>query len=382
MAAPSNSKNDASGPDSDSIELDTLDDLEASHLGDLRTTQYGCHENGGHEEEWSAALLGDGNLQDGARPVKERGYYSSCWRQASDIVVESAPTLLFTTVGLLLTGELLDHVARWRAMTAINELIMIIPVILNLKGNLEMNLSARLGTAANMGNLDDRDARRKIILGNLALLQVQSTVVASVAACVSMVLGSIIPDPISGTPQSPDGVVSNSTILSIRTPRPFPIKSGQPPSGLAEFTMYVDDLDLTRVRPFHAPRTVDRFCNGHPDNIAPPVASCLGDMVTLYLFGTVSSILIDFVNTPITFILVICLILSATFCTLVVRRNSEVKDLVWQGWSPLFGAMIITSGSGIILDIFASKYNGYALLTVVMNGAPSGRVVSTIGTNM
>lgn len=32
---------------------------------------------------------------------------------------------------------------------------MIIPVVLNLKGNLEMNLSARLGTAANTGLLDD-----------------------------------------------------------------------------------------------------------------------------------------------------------------------------------------------------------------------------------
>ncbi len=32
-------------------------------------------------------------------------------------------------------------------MRRIDELIIIIPVILNLKGNLEMNLSARLGTA-------------------------------------------------------------------------------------------------------------------------------------------------------------------------------------------------------------------------------------------
>ena len=32
-------------------------------------------------------------------------------------------------------------------MRKVDELIIIIPVILNLKGNLEMNLSARLGTA-------------------------------------------------------------------------------------------------------------------------------------------------------------------------------------------------------------------------------------------
>ena len=39
-------------------------------------------------------------------------------------------------------------------MIRVDELIMIIPVVLNLKGNLEMNLSARLGTAANLGHLD------------------------------------------------------------------------------------------------------------------------------------------------------------------------------------------------------------------------------------
>lgn len=119
-------------------------------------------------------------------------------------------------------------------MRAINELIMIIPVILNLKGNLEMNLSARLGTAANMGDLDDPNARRKIIYGNLALLQVQATVVASVAACVSMILGSVVPDPPPSSP-SLDDVVSNSTMfLGTKALRPFPSKPGQPQSGLVE----------------------------------------------------------------------------------------------------------------------------------------------------
>ncbi len=78
-------------------------------------------------------------------------------------------------------------------MVEVDQLIMIIPVVLNLKGNLEMNLSARLGTAANIGQLDDPSVRRKIILGNLSLLQVQATVVSFVAACVSIILGLIVP---------------------------------------------------------------------------------------------------------------------------------------------------------------------------------------------
>src|ERR1700753_2211008 len=78
-------------------------------------------------------------------------------------------------------------------MREVDQLIIIVPVILNLKGNLEMNLSARLGTAANVGKLDDPLARRTIIVGNLALLQVQATVVSFVAAGVSLVLGLVVP---------------------------------------------------------------------------------------------------------------------------------------------------------------------------------------------
>ena len=96
-------------------------------------------------------------------------------------------------------------------MSQIDELIMIIPVVLNLKGNLEMNLSARLGTSANMGELDKPSTRRTIILGNLTLLQVQATVVSFIAACVSFALSAFLPH------RSPTQITgetsSNSTVV-------------------------------------------------------------------------------------------------------------------------------------------------------------------------
>ena len=45
-----------------------------------------------------------------------------------------------------------------------------------------------------------------------------------------------------------------------------------------------------------------------------------------------------------------------------------VRDLIWQGWTPLFGAMIISSGTGIVLDMFASRYPGFPMLAVVISG--------------
>ncbi|KIK96682.1 hypothetical protein PAXRUDRAFT_825705 [Paxillus rubicundulus Ve08.2h10] len=368
--------------------------VDALELGDLRAVcdsppsanvrveQYEDQDNSTDDldgGDGDAALLGAEGRTRGMERLKRAS--APGWRQVSSIVIESAPTLLFTTVGLLFTGELLDHVSRWRAMMTIDELIMIIPVVLNLKGNLEMNLSARLGTAANMGELDDPKARRKIISGSLALLQVQATVVACVAACVAMVLGLLVPDPSPAAPIPLDSVGINSTILmqhGVRaTHLPLPVKTGNPKSGLIEFIMVASSAMLSACTSsiilgsfMCALIVICRRYGRDPDNIAPPVASCLGDLVTLCLLGTISSILINFANTLWPLIIVLLLICSAASCAFVVRGNSVVKHLIWQGWTPLFGAMVISSATGIVLDTFASRYQGFPLLAIVISGLP------------
>lgn len=117
-------------------------------------------------------------------------------------------------------------------MIRVDELIMIIPVVLNLKGNLEMNLSARLGTAANLGHLDKPGTRRSIILGNLTLLQVQATVVSFVAAVVAFGLSRVLPRPSEGTTVDMSEDPATSTLFTIRSlqarrPRPS-IPQGSP----------------------------------------------------------------------------------------------------------------------------------------------------------
>ncbi|EGN96398.1 hypothetical protein SERLA73DRAFT_186115 [Serpula lacrymans var. lacrymans S7.3] len=289
---------------------------------------------------------------------------------------------MLTTVGLLFTGELLDHVSRWRAMQTIDELIIIIPVVLNLKGNLEMNLSARLGTAANIGELDDPITRRKIILGNLSLLQVQATVVSFVAACVSVIVGSIVQltasSAIASTPDFDSGNTNSTVFHYARLPhRPMPPHDSKLKSGLTEFTMVASSAMLSTcissviLGSFMCTLIVlCRRFGRDPDNIAPPIAACLGDLVTLCLIGAVSSVLITFLNTLYPLILGILLILSAIICFIFVRQNTFVRRLVTQGWSPLFGAMLISSGTGMVLDIFASRYEGFPLLAIVISGLP------------
>jgi len=121
-------------------------------------------------------------------------------------------------------------------MTSVNELIAIVPVILNLKGNIEMNLSARLGTAANLGDLDIPSVRNALIFGNLALLQVQAAVVSFIAACVSFLLSRIIHGvgDESSEPLPPDTRIVGED-HSLRRPRPTLPLAGGPKSGFYEW---------------------------------------------------------------------------------------------------------------------------------------------------
>jgi solute carrier family 41 len=98
------------------------------------------------------------------------------------------------------------------------------------------------------------------------------------------------------------------------------------------------------------------------------VAACLGDLVTLSLLGVVSAFNVYFVHTPIPFIIIIALTLAAAGWSIITRRNSYVGHLLFQGWSPLFAAMIISCGTGIVLDLFVSRYEGFAVLAIVISG--------------
>ncbi|KAK0474839.1 solute carrier family 41 member 1 [Armillaria novae-zelandiae] len=355
--------------DDDDIELATLPTNEDKQGYDRDDDEENESDNE-HDDEGSRALLGGHSPRTGPT----NGPRVQLWPQIKNIVIESAPTLLLTTVGLLFTGELLDQVSRWKAMVEVDQLIMIIPVVLNLKGNLEMNLSARLGTAANMGELDDSSVRRKMIIGNLSLLQVQATVVSFVAACVSLLLGMIVPRTSSEAPASSGAAAA---LLHARRPRPTLPPVTDRKSGLPVFIMVASTamsaacLSSVILGSFMCGLiVVCRHYGRDPDNIAPPVASCLGDLVTLILIGAVSTVLIRFLHTPVPLIICAIVVLSAISCGVSTRRNSHVRDLISEGWSPLFGAMIISSATGIVLDLFVSRYEGFALLAVVISGLP------------
>lgn len=67
---------------------------------------------------------------------------------------------------------------HWDVFKHIGELFILVPSLLGLKGNLDMCLASRLSTQANLGNMTSKSVILKMIIGNIALVQVQATVAA------------------------------------------------------------------------------------------------------------------------------------------------------------------------------------------------------------
>jgi solute carrier family 41 len=96
-------------------------------------------------------------------------------------------------------------------------------------------------------------------------------------------------------------------------------------------------------------------------------------------------------DTPIPLLAVILMSLAAGWFTRRVMRNEWVKNVAKGGWVPLvsrftmqrcgswirlrrqIGAMLISSGTGMVLDKGVGKYRGFALLAISMTGE-SGRL--------
>jgi len=251
---------------------------------------------------------------------------------------------LMAGCGMVSAGLLLEYVQNWPAFVMVPEIIIVIPPLLGLKGNLEMTLAARMSTASNLGHLDNTKVAISTIFGNLVLVQCQGIVVGFLASLCGLAMGWL---PIAKAHYEQALLLCASAIVT---------------ASLASFVLaLIMVIVIVGARKFR--------CN--PDNIATPIAASLGDITTLGLLAWISDILYEDYTTAgyKAQIIVGGYFLVLPIFLALAYNNEHVSEVLRVGWTPVLMAMLIASGGGFVLEMAVEHFKGVTLFAPVMNGS-------------
>ncbi|EFB13459.1 hypothetical protein PANDA_003520, partial [Ailuropoda melanoleuca] len=295
--------------------------------------------------EAAAMLQNEDASSDGDEDIIVEANQKSPKESSGVMALQILVPFLLAGFGTVSAGMVLDIVQHWEVFKKVTEVFILVPALLGLKGNLEMTLASRLSTAVNIGKMDSPIEKWNLIIGNLALKQVQATVVGFLAAVAAIILGWI-----------PEGksYLDHSVLLC----------SGS--VATAFIASLLQGIIMVGV-------IVGSKKTGiNPDNVATPIAASFGDLITLAILAWISQGLYSCLDnyyyiSPLVGVFFLAL---TPIWIIIAAKHPATRTVLHSGWEPVITAMVISSIGGLILDTTVSDPNlvGIVVYTPVING--------------
>ncbi|CAO1412600.1 unnamed protein product [Diamesa hyperborea] len=253
-------------------------------------------------------------------------------------------------IGTIGAGIILGRVEHWEVFNHIPELFILVPALLGLKGNLDMCLASRLSTQANLGNMSSAKEIIHMVIGNIALVQVQATVAAFIVSMFAMGMGAIL-----------NGRFQFDHMLLVTASSMFTATS----------SCFVLDFVLVAVI------LLSKRFKMNPDNLATPLAASIGDVVSIAMLSFITSILFANLSTHlwITYVVIGAYCILLPFWIFLVLRNRYTRPVLKSGWVPVLSALFI---SGLVINtcFLLESFNNYDYL-IRLGGLVLNRAVDT-----
>lgn len=257
-------------------------------------------------------------------------------------------------IGTIGAGLVLAEVKDWPVFQQVSQLFILVPSLLGLKGNLDMCLASRLSTQANLGNMHSCREIMKMIVGNIALVQIQAIVAAILVSIFAVVVGAM-----TAGADAPSFRWEHCMLLAA--------------ASVCTATSSCFILDFVMI----AVIMVSYRCKMNPDNLATPLAASVGDVVSISVLSAVASALFVRMNDEpwLLYVILSCYLLLLPFWTYVVLKNKYTRNVLTSGWVPVLSALFISGFGGLILDRVVDEFNGFVIFQPIINGI-GGNLVS------